>query len=267
MVELIFLGTGTSHGVPVIGCHCAVCRSNDPRNRRTRPSIALRGDQGTVVIDTTPELRIQLLRERIDRVHAVLYTHAHADHVHGFDDIRIFPHYLGRPVPIYCEAAVERRLRQSFAYAFSDEARRLPEGAIPHVHIVPISAGQPFEVIGLKVLPVRLLHGRWRILGFRFGRVAYCTDVSAIPDDSWPLLEGLDHLILDALRYRPHPTHFSIGEALEVIERLRPGRAWLTHLCHEVDHAQLERELPDHVAPAYDGLRLDVTGSVELAIS
>ncbi len=264
MVELIFLGTGTSHGVPVIGCNCAVCRSNDPRNHRTRPSIAVRTPRGTLVVDTTPELRIQLLRERIERVHAVLYTHAHADHIYGFDDIRIFPHYTGCPVPVYCEADVGRRLRSSFAYAFQERARQLPDGAIPKVHIVPITAGVPFEVVGLRVLPVRLLHGRWPIVGFRFGRVAYCTDVSAIPEESWSLLQGLDHLILDALRYRPHPTHLSVAEAVSVIERLSPKQAWLTHLCHEIDHEQLARELPAGISPAYDGLRLDVTGSVEL---
>ncbi len=262
MVELIFLGTGTSHGIPVIGCSCRVCRSSDPRNRRTRPSIALCTPQGTLVVDTTPELRIQLLRENIQRVHAVLFTHAHADHIYGFDDVRIFPHYTGQPVPVYCDDRVASRLRQVFPYAFDDRVRELPDGAIPKVHLVRIVPGEWFEVLGLRVLPIRLKHGSWDIVGYRFGRVAYCTDVSAVPPDAMQQLRGLEWLILDALRYRPHPTHLSIEQALALIRQLQPRRALLTHFCHEVDHAELERALPEGVAPAYDGLRLDVTTAV-----
>ncbi len=250
----------------MIGCDCPVCRSSDPRNRRTRPSVLLATEQGNILVDTTPELRIQLLRERIGRVHAVLYTHAHADHIHGFDDLRVFPVYLGAPLPIYCDERVARRLKESFSYAFAEEAAYLGVGAIPQVHIVMIRPDEPFEVRGLRVQPVPLLHGRLPILGFRFGKIAYCTDVSEIPQASMDLLRDLEVLVLDALRHRPHPTHFSIQQALEIIERLAPRRAYLTHMCHHVDHAQLERELPPHVRPAYDGLRLDVADLVEWTV-
>lgn len=261
--EFVFLGTGTSHGIPVVGCSCSVCQSTDPRNQRTRPSVALLTDGGNVLIDTTPELRIQLLRERIGRIHAVLYTHGHADHVHGFDDLRVFPRYLGGPLPIYCDDHVARRLKHSFSYAFEQKASSLPDGSIPKVHLVRIEPGRFFEVCGLRVLPIPLMHGRHPILGFRFGGIAYCTDVSYIPPESLEMLRGLDVLVLDALRYDPHPTHFSVEQALEVVQELSPRMTYFTHMCHHIDHAELEDRLPPHVRLAYDGLRLDVSGILQ----
>ena len=255
--RLVFLGSGTSNGVPVIGCDCAVCTSADPRNQRTRPSVLLHLPGGNLLIDTTPEMRLQLLRERVRQVHAIAYTHYHVDHLFGLDDARIFPKYVGGSIPIYCEAEVEEHIRRVFAFAFDERTAKLPAGYLPKVHFERIGPGVAFEVIGERILPIRLDHGRFKVLGFRVGDLAYCTDVNRIPEASWPLLEGLDTLILDALRYEPHPGHFSLDEALAVIERLRPGRAYLTHLSHSFDHEATGATLPPRVALAYDGLSLE----------
>jgi phosphoribosyl 1,2-cyclic phosphate phosphodiesterase len=255
--RFIFLGTGTSVGVPVIGCACPVCRSPNPRNQRYRASALIRTPQGNILIDTTPELRLQLLREQIDLVHAVLYTHYHADHLFGLDDVRLFPLHLKGPLPIYCTDEVEEVIRQAFAYAFHPAGEELPAGVLPKLTFHRI-ATEPFRVLEEWVTPIPLHHGRFNVLGFRIGNVAYCTDVSEIPERSWPLLEGLDVLILDALRPgKPHPSHFSLEEALGVIERVRPRQAYLTHMSHAMDYDVLSRQLPPHVAPAYDGLSFD----------
>ncbi|MBX6315048.1 MAG: MBL fold metallo-hydrolase [Isosphaeraceae bacterium] len=253
---MIVLGSGTSTGVPALGCDCKVCTSTDPRNNRTRPSVLVQLPGGNLLIDTTPEMRMQLLRERIGQVHAIAYTHDHADHLFGLDDARLFPRHIGGPVPIYCEAHTEESIRRVFHYAFHDQAAKIPSGGIPRLRFERIEPGAPFEALGQTILPIRLEHGRFRVLGFRFDNLAYCTDVARIPDESWPMLEGLDTLILDALRPEPHPTHFSLSEALEVIARLRPRRAFLTHLSHSFDHATTESSLPPGVALAYDGLAL-----------
>jgi phosphoribosyl 1,2-cyclic phosphate phosphodiesterase len=254
--RLIVLGSGTSTGVPVLGCHCEVCTSSDPRNQRTRPSVLITLPNGNLLIDTTPEMRVQLLRERIGKVHAIAFTHHHADHLFGLDDARLFPRHIGGPVPIYCEPDTEQAIRRVFHYAFSEYAARIPSGGVPQLRFESIGPGVPFEVLGQTILPIRLEHGHADVLGFRIGDLAYCTDVSRIPDASWPLLEGLDILILDALRFERHPTHFSLSEALEVIERLRPRRAFLTHLSHGFNHGPMESRLPPGVALAYDGLSL-----------
>ena len=253
--EMILLGTGTSTGVPVIGCDCAVCRSTDPRNNRTRSGVAVTTPRGTLLIDTPPELRIQLLRENIGVANAVLFTHSHADHIFGLDDLRIFGHYLDGPVPVYCESAVEEQLRRAFHYAFVKPAAHLHRGAVPQLECHPI-ATDPFELLGITVRPIRLLHGRLPVLGFRFENVAFCTDVSEIPDESWPLLEGLDTLVIDALRDRPHATHFNIEQSLAVVERVKPRQTFFTHLSHELDHATTSDRLPAGVALGYDGLRI-----------
>jgi phosphoribosyl 1,2-cyclic phosphate phosphodiesterase len=254
---LIILGSGTSTGVPVIGCDCAVCLSDDPRNKRTRCSVLALLPGGNLLIDTSPEMRLQLVRERVGQVHAIAYTHNHADHLFGLDDARMFPRAIGGPVPIYCELETEETIRSVFHYAFTDQAARIPSGGVPRIDFQRIAPGQPFSVLGETVLPIRLEHGRFRVLGFRIGNLAYCTDVSRIPDESWPLLEGLETLIVDALRVEPHPTHFSLAQALEAIERINPARAYLTHLSHGFDHASTEAGLPGRVALAYDGLSLD----------
>jgi phosphoribosyl 1,2-cyclic phosphate phosphodiesterase len=248
-----FLGTGTSVGVPMVGCECEVCTSDDPRNQRYRCSVLIRTAAGNILIDTTPELRLQLLREKVRLVHAVLYTHYHADHLFGLDDLRPIPKYLNGPVPIYCTAEVERKIRQSFAYAFQADQAMAAASYLPNLMIERITEA-PFTVLGQKVTPIPLIHAHFDVFGFRIDDVAYCTDVNQIPRESWPLLEGLRVLVLDALRPRPHPAHFSVQEALDVIERVRPERAFLTHISHELDHKLTNEQLPPNVALAHDGL-------------
>lgn len=252
--QLIFLGTGTSVGVPAIGCPCSVCGSDNPKNKRLRTSIALGLPEGNLLIDTTPDLRMQLLREHIGVVHAVVFTHEHADHVMGLDDLRLFPFYLGHPIPLYCEPDVEDRIRKSFDYAFSKKPPSHP-GAIPQLEFRSIQPGT-FSLLGSKIIGFRLKHGAFNVMGFRIGNIAYCTDTNHIPDEAWPLLQGLDVLVLDALRKKPHATHFCIEQSLEVIDRLKPKRALLTHISHDLEHEQTEAELPEGVGLAYDGLRL-----------
>ncbi len=257
--RLVFLGSGTSTGVPVLGCDCEVCSSTDPRNWRTRPSLLLQFPAGNLLIDTSPEMRLQLLRERIRFVHAIAFTHAHADHLFGLDDARLFPKYLNGPVPIYCEAQVEQSIRTVFHYAFAEWTTKLPPNAVgvPKMDFHLLTPGERFQLLGQSILPVRLEHGKGRVLGFRVGNMAYCTDVSRIPDETWPLLEGLDILILDALRHEPHPTHFHLDAALATIARLQPKQTILTHLSHGFDHGPTESTLPPGVRLAYDGLALE----------
>lgn len=252
--ELILLGTGTSHGVPVIGCTCDVCQSTDPRNNRTRTGVAVNTSQGVFLIDTSPELRIQLLREKIGLVHSVIYTHSHADHLFGLDDLRLFGYRLKKPVTLYCEENVEQQIRQTFSYAFEDTAG-LHFGAIPMLEFRRLTL-EPFKLMGETVQPIRLIHGKLPVLGFRIANVAFCTDVSLIPEESWPLLAGLDVLVIDALRDEPHATHFGIPQALAAVERLRPRQTYLTHVSHYLDYQSTNARLPRGVELTYDGLRI-----------
>lgn len=245
-------------GVPVIGCDCPVCTSTDTRNNRTRCSLMLGLPEGNLLVDTPPDLRSQLIRERLGLVHATLFTHAHADHMYGLDDLRLFPYYLGRRLTVYCEAAVEAQIRASFAYAFDPELQKYPPGSVPQLGFQSITS-EPFEVLGSRVYPIRLMHGRLSVLGFRFGNIAYCTDTNAIPDGSWHLLENLDVLILDALRHASHPTHFSLDEAIAVAEKVRPRRTLFTHMSHDLEHAATNAALPDGMELAYDGLKIPLT--------
>jgi phosphoribosyl 1,2-cyclic phosphate phosphodiesterase len=254
--SFVVLGCGTSVGVPMIGCECAVCRSTNPRNHRTRASVLLKLPAGNLLIDTTPEMRLQLVRERVPVAHAVLYTHYHADHLFGLDDVRIFPKSLGGPLPIYCTDEVEEVIRQAFGYAFHPGAEDLPAGVLPRLEFRRITT-DPFDVLGQRVTPIPLVHARFSVFGFRVGNVAYCTDVSHIPDASWPLLEGLDVLVIDALRpHKPHPAHFGLPQALEAVARVRPRQAYLTHMSHEFDYDN-PPGLPPGVAMAYDGLSFE----------
>src|SRR6266567_3690496 len=248
-----FLGTGTSTGVPMVGCECEVCRSTNPRNQRYRCAVLIQNSRGNLLIDTPPELRLQLLREKVGLIHAVLFTHYHADHLFGLDDVRPFPRLLGGPVPLYCDIDTERKIRSTFAYAFAHSAEQMPAGYLPKLTFERIE-NKPFTVLGQRVVPIPLIHGHFDVLGFRFDDVAYCTDVNQIPKESWPLLEGLRVLVLDALRFKSHPGHFSINEALEVIDRVKPDQAYLTHMSHEIDHETVNRKLPRGVELAYDGL-------------
>lgn len=254
----MLLGTGTSVGVPSLGCGCPVCRSDNPKDKRTRCGAVLGFPEGNLLIDTPTDLRTQLLRERIGVVHAVLYTHEHADHIFGLDDLRLFPFYLGRPVPLYCEPCVEARIRKSFDYAF-DPPPNIHAGGVPQLAMHSLGTNQ-FEILGSTVLPIRLYHGGMvQVLGFRFGKVAYCTDTNHIPRTSWPLLEGLDVLILDALRDRPHETHFSLSEAIRVAKRLQPKQTFFTHISHDLEHEATCIRLPSCMELAYDGLRIPLT--------
>lgn len=242
----------------MLGCDCDVCRSDNAKNHRTRCGLVLGLPQGNLLVDTPPDLRSQLLREGVGIAHAVLFTHEHADHLFGLDDLRLFPFYLGGPVPLYCEEPVERRIRKSFDYAFAAPAN-MHAGGVPQLKFHRIGT-EPFEVLGAVVQPVRLLHGpNFEVLGFRFGNVAYCTDVNHIPEDSMQRLEGLDVLILDALRDRPHVTHFSLDEAVQIARRLRPKRTLFTHMSHDLEHVATCARLPEGMDLAHDGLRVPLT--------
>ncbi len=256
--QFILLGTGTSVGVPSLGCPCEVCTSSDPRDKRTRCAALAGLPEGNLLIDTPPDLRQQLLREKVGIVHAVLFTHEHADHIFGLDDLRLFPFYLGGPVPLYCEQRVEQRNRGSDDYAFREEDPT-HHGAVPQLEFRRIGLA-PFEVLGASVTPVRLLHGpKFEVLGFRLGNVAYCTDVKAIPPESMALLAGLDVLVLDALRYKPHVTHLSLDESVEIARQLGPRRTIFTHICHDLGHERTNAQLPAGMELGYDGLRVPLT--------
>jgi len=253
---ITFLGTGTSVGVPMIGCDCSVCQSTNPRNSRYRSSVLFKLSGGNLLIDTGPELRLQLLREKISIVHAVAYTHYHADHLFGLDDVRLFPRMIGGPVPLYCTEEVEVVIRNAFPYAFAADSENLPVGFVPKLIFRRIN-GASFETLGEQVTPIPLVHSQFTSFGYRIGNLAYCTDVSRIPTQSWDLLEGLDTLIIDCLRFKPHPAHFCLDEALDVIRTLKPKQAFLTHMSHEFDYETLQRMLPSPVQMAYDGLTIE----------
>jgi phosphoribosyl 1,2-cyclic phosphate phosphodiesterase len=252
--HVTFLGTGTSHGVPMIGCACATCQSADPRDKRWRPSIHIELADGTsVLVDTAPDLRAQALAFGIRRIDAVLFTHSHADHVLGLDDLRAFNRLQRAVIPCYADERTLTDLRRVFAYVFHPDGEG---GGIPKISLTMI--GGPLCIGRQEFVPVPLWHGRRLILGFRVGRFAYLTDCSGIPDSSWPLLDGVEVLVLDALRHKPHPTHFSLAESLEIVGRLRPARTYFTHMCHDLPHAATCERLPDGIALAYDGLTLEI---------
>jgi len=256
--QMLFLGTGTSHGVPVIGCNCPTCRSYNPRDSRTRCSVLLGMPEGNLLVDTPPELRVQLLREQIGVVHAVLYTHDHADHLFGLDDLRIFPKYLGHDLPIFCREEVEVRIRQSFSYAFDPITRAYPAGGVPRLAFQRVDT-EPFEVLGGRITPLPLEHGHFDVLGYRVGDVAYCTDTNGIPPETMARLEGLDVLVLDCLRPKPHATHFHYEQAVEMARRIRARRTLFTHMSHDLGHEATTAALPPGMELAYDGLTVPLT--------
>lgn len=253
-VRLTVLGSGTSVGVPTIGCDCAVCRSDDPRNRRLRPSVCLRWDGCTVVIDTGPDFRQQALAYGIRKVDAVLFTHAHADHVLGLDDLRPFNFHQRGPIPVYASAHTLEVIRRIFSYIFHDGPSESSRPKI-ETHVFP---DEPIIVQGIEFRPIPLKHGSGDCHGFRFGNHAYLTDHSEIPEESLRLLEGVETIFLDALRYKPHPTHSTVQASLRTVERLRPKAAYFTHISHDLDHAQAQSRLPEGVYLAYDGLELEL---------
>jgi phosphoribosyl 1,2-cyclic phosphate phosphodiesterase len=249
------LGTGTSHGVPMIGCNCATCRSTDPRDRRLRPSIYIDvPDYAQLLVDTATDLRQQALRYDISHVDAVLFTHAHADHILGLDDLRSFNALQGTPIPCYANREAWETIRRQFAYVFEGPLQL--GGGVPQLTTNEIRA--PFFIRGVRIVPVPLWHGKLPILGFRFGNFAYLTDCNRIPDEAWELVEGVEFLVLDALRDEPHETHFTLGEAVVAVERIGPHRAYFTHMTHDLPHAKTNARLPPGIELAYDGLVLDI---------
>lgn len=259
-MRLTFLGTGTSFGVPQVGCRCRTCSSTDPRDRRMRASALLEAAGRLILIDTAPELRLQLVGAGVERVDAVLYTHAHADHVHGIDDLRAFSLRLGGGLPVYGPAAALTELRQRFAYIFDGVPAR-PGTSKPHLSLHPLEPGRHVEIAGVDVLPLELPHGDQTVFGYRFGPLAYLTDVKTVPAHLDGQLQGLDVLVLNALLPWPHPLHLSVPEAVAVAQRLGARRTLLTHLTHETAHAALASSLPGGIEPAHDGLVVEIAAA------
>jgi phosphoribosyl 1,2-cyclic phosphate phosphodiesterase len=258
------LGSGTSHGVPAIGCDCPVCRSSDPRDTRTRPSIliditspaanAFAGAVRSILVDTSTDLRTQALANDVRRVDAILFTHTHADHVFGIDDVRRFNQIQKTAIPCYADADTRDSLRRMFAYIF--EPPRQVGGGLPQLTLFRLAGA--FSLGGVEVVPVPLCHGTLPVLGFRIGSFAYLTDCNRIPDASWTLLQGVQTVVIDALRHKPHSTHFSLGEAIEVVKQLGASRAYFTHISHDLGHEATCASLPEGLELAYDGLVLEV---------
>lgn len=252
--SILVLGSGTSVGVPMIGCRCKVCTSPDPHDKRLRPSVLLRLCDKRVLIDTSPDFRLQALRFGIDRLDAILYTHSHADHILGLDDVRPFNFMQKQEIPIYGTAGTLRVIERTFQYVFDSAPS---ESSRPRLSRRPFD-DQPIEIAGVQIEPIRALHGKGTVHGFKFGDCAYLTDHSEIPPESREKLTGLDVLFLDALRNNPHPTHSTVEESLKTVEALQPKRAFFTHISHDLLHAAVEARLPPHVRIAYDGLEIPI---------
>jgi phosphoribosyl 1,2-cyclic phosphate phosphodiesterase len=255
-VKIIVLGSGTSVGVPTIGCHCGVCTSADPRDARLRPSILVVYEGRNILIDTTPDFRTQALRAGLEHLDAVLFTHAHADHIMGLDDVRPFNFRQKGRIPIYASEETMASIERIFSYIFDREER---ETNIPQLDARLLDGGA-VDLFGMEFMPIPVLHGSRTIYGFRFGQAAYLTDHSDIPESSMEMLQGLDVLFLDALRYKPHPTHSTVERSIRTVEKLAPRRAFFTHIGHDLGHQRAESLLPAHIRLAYDGLELLVEG-------
>lgn len=250
--RLTVLGSGTSMGVPTIGCACAVCSSTDPLDRRTRPSVLLEYADKFVLIDTTPDFREQAIREKITQIDAVLYTHTHADHILGLDDLRPLSFNRSGKIPLYARPEAAEFIRNMFRYIFDADYKF---GGLAQVELKPVQSD--FELFGATVQPIPVIHGESEIYGFRLGTMAYLTDFSSIPESSLAQLRGLDVLFLDALRYKPHPTHSTIERSLQIAEQVGARRVFFTHICHDLPHQETNAQLPAHVQLAYDGMKLE----------
>jgi phosphoribosyl 1,2-cyclic phosphate phosphodiesterase len=259
-MRLRFLGTGTSFGIPVIGCSCAACTSADPRDQRTRHAALLQTDDEsrTVLIDTPPELRLQLLAARIGNIDAVWYTHGHADHTHGIDDLRVFSRPDTDPLPTYADEVCAEFMRQKFSYVFDEDYQPIG-GPKVKLSLRTFCDNVPVDVAGFTMLPIGLPHGDIKSYGFRCGDLGYITDAKMLTPEARAALEGVKVLVLNALWFgRPHATHFTVEEAVRAADELGAKQTYLTHLTHRVTHEQLLRELPSHVRPAHDGLVVEV---------
>jgi phosphoribosyl 1,2-cyclic phosphate phosphodiesterase len=254
-MKITLLGTGTSVGVPMIGCNCATCRSTDPRDKRLRTSALIEHSGKNILIDTGADFRQQMLTANVRHLEAVLYTHQHYDHIAGFDDLRAFQFLKQKAPKCFATAEAANHIRHTFEYAFGNALQK--GGGLPEVEITEIDE-RPFDLFGLRIIPVPIFHGQLPILGFRIGKFAYLTDCSEIPNASYALLEGLDTLILDGLRFKPHPTHFTIEEAIAQAKRIAPRITYLTHINHDVMHETTDGNLPANVRLAYDGLQFDL---------
>jgi phosphoribosyl 1,2-cyclic phosphate phosphodiesterase len=257
-MRVVFLGTGTSHGIPAIGCSCPVCASRDPRDWRYRSSVLIERGGASLLVDSGPEFRLQALRAHITRLDAMLLTHAHADHLHGLDDVR--PLSKGAPLRVYGNGSALRELRERFAYIFRETQAG---GGKPRLDLVEAESGRPLEICGIVVLPILIYHGKLPVLGWRIGDFAYLTDCSRIPEESFDLLSGVRVAVIDGLRPAPHPTHFSVDEAIGAARRIGASQTWLTHICHDASHEELERLCAERgrdvgARPAWDGLELDL---------
>lgn len=257
-MRLTFLGTGTSFGVPVIGCDCAACTSTDPRDRRTRHGALLEIEDGRLLVDTPPELRLQLLAAGVDRVDAVWFTHIHADHIHGIDDLRVFTVRRG-DMPAYVAREYRPAIERHLQYIF-DESFKPPEGSSkPRVRLNEFDVDAAVHILGRDFHPVRVPHGGVQVYGFRVGDLGYVTDGKSLPPQALGILRGVDVLVLNALWFgRPHASHFNVEEAVDAAHAVGARRTYLTHLTHRVTHAELLERLPDGVFPAYDGLTVEV---------
>lgn len=250
-MRITFLGTGTSRGIPVIGCECSVCTSNNPKNKRLRPSILIES-QAAVVVDASVDFRLQMLRQDVRRLDAVVLTHPHVDHILGLDDLYPFNVRSGNPMPIYGSPSTLKEVKITFRYLFAEQTYP----GIPKLDLHAVNG--TFEIADLRFEPIEVFHGKLPVLGYRLGPFAYVTDVSFIPDESFEKLEGVEILALDGLRYRSHPTHFTLSEAVTAAQRIGAGKTYLVHMCHDVDHDEGNAFLPDSIKLAYDGLVLDM---------
>ncbi|HET7602216.1 MAG TPA: MBL fold metallo-hydrolase [Gemmatimonadales bacterium] len=258
-MRLRFLGTGTSFGIPQVGCDCQVCHSADARDQRSRSAALVEQDDIAVLIDTPPELRLQLIRAQVRKLDAVLYTHEHADHIAGIDDLRAFSVQSGQPLPVYGPPETVSRLARAYEYIFDDDVQPVAGTSKPRLQARALEAGRTTVIAGLPVVPLELFHGAMRVFGYRIGPLAYITDVKSVPPAVYPALQDVQVLVLNALWWRPHPTHLSIPEAIAVAQQVGAPRTFLTHLTHETGHAALAAALPPGIAPAYDGLVVEVS--------
>lgn len=254
-MKVTVLGSGTSSGVPTIGCNCPACTSSDPRDNRLRASVMIESGKSRIVIDTSPDFRQQMLRHNVSNVDAVLFTHYHFDHIGGFDDLRGLNFVTHKSIPVYADEKTFKHIKRAFSYAF--ETPEQLGGGVPKTDVNFID-DKDFVIKDINIQPLHLKHGILNVLGFRIGSFAYCTDTNFIPEETYGKIQNLDILIIDALRYHKHPTHFTVEEALKEIEKIKPKKAYLTHIAHQILHEECEKMLPDNVKLCYDGLIIEM---------